>query len=132
MTTMRWWRSRLFRGTNLIATVLLAVVALAAIAPSVFTRVDPTEQDLHDIFSGPSKAHVFGTDGLGQDLYSRLVYGSRPVVVGVLIAVIVAVLIGAVVGLVSGYLGGTADLVIARISDILLAIPALLILLVVY
>ena len=130
--TTRWWRSPLFRGTNLIATVWLAVVALAAIAPSLFTRVDPTEQDLHDIFSGPSKAHVFGTDGLGQDLYSRLVYGSRPVAVGVLIAVIVAVFIGAVVGLVSGYLGGTADLVIARISDILLAIPALLILLVVY
>ena len=74
----------------------------------------------------PSTAHWFGTDHLGRDLYTRVVYGTASSVTSALIAVVIGLFAGGLIGLLSGFLGGWVDIVLARLVDILLAIPSFL------
>ena len=100
--------------------------------PSVFTSKTIDELDLALVLKGPTKEHWLGTDTLGQDVYSRLVYGTRPTVVAMLVAVIVATILGVTLGLLAGYLGGIVDNVISRFAEIIFSIPAIIVLLVVF
>jgi peptide/nickel transport system permease protein len=106
--------------------VLLALTALGA--PLVATH-DPIAVDTPDRLQAPSRAHLFGTDDLGRDVYSRVVYGSRVSLgiafTGTVLALVVAVAIAGV----SGYFGGAADLAIQRVVDATEALPGLLIIL---
>ena len=120
------------RSIAILAIAWLALVLLAAAWPDLLAPLDPTDQDLSVILQGPSREHWLGTSGLGQDLLSRIVYGARPAVLGILIAVGVATAVGTVGGLIAGYFGGLTDGVLNRIADILFAIPGLIIVLVVY
>jgi peptide/nickel transport system permease protein len=87
---------------------------------------DPSAQDLAGRLAPPSADHWFGTDELGRDLYSRLLYGGR-VTLGMVITVVVLVApVGLVVGTVAGYAGGLADRVLMRVTDIFLAFPRLI------
>jgi peptide/nickel transport system permease protein len=81
--------------------------------------------------TGPSAAHLLGTDDLGRDLLSRLLYGARSVVLVPLIATFLAFAIGGLVGVVAGYTGGRFDAFVSRVIDVMLALPPLLIVLVV-
>jgi peptide/nickel transport system permease protein len=93
----------------------------------VIAPYDPLEQDGRAELVGPSAAHPFGTDELGRDLLSRVIYGSRTsLMVGVL-AVTLGSLIGVTSGLAAGYVGGWLDALIMRVLDVLLAFPAILI-----
>ena len=74
----------------------------------------------------PSSAHIMGTDDLGRDVYSRLLYGGKPTLIVPFIVVILAVLIGAPLGAIAGYRGGWVDRVIMRITDLFLAFPSIL------
>lgn len=99
---------------------LLLVVALTAplVAP-----YDPTEIKLSDGLLGPSKVHILGTDSLGRDVFSRMVYGSRISLIIGFIAVGLATIIGLILGAAAGYYGGKVDSIIMRIVDIMLCIP---------
>ncbi len=109
-----------------IVLALLAVVAAAApwIAPH-----DPLAVNLPEALLGPSAAHWFGTDQLGRDVLSRLIYGSRISLLIGFIAVGISVLIGTAVGAIAGFYGGWIDAVLMRLVDTLLSIPTIFLLL---
>lgn len=109
----------------------LALVVFAAAVPGLLASRGPLTQDLAASLQGPSVSHPLGTDILGRDLLSRVAYGAAGALSGTLVALAVAVALGVTLGLLAGFAGGPADAVISRISDILFAIPAIVILLVV-
>ena len=112
--------------SNPISTIGVAGVLLLLIvtvfAPIIATH-DPLEISLTGRFLPPSGEHLFGTDHLGRDIFSRVVYGSRISLTVGFITLIEATLIGTIIGLVAGYTGGTVDSVIMRITDVFLAFP---------
>ncbi|MBV9168994.1 MAG: ABC transporter permease [Chloroflexi bacterium] len=112
---------RLVIGGTLV--VLLVLVALFA---PLFTRYDPTVGDVSNSLMPPSSAHWLGTDDLGRDVLSRVIYGSRVSLSVAVISVGIGLCIGVSVGLIAGYAGGTVDLLLMRLIDALLAFPALL------
>lgn len=108
---------------------IVALVIMAIFAPLMHTA-DPLAQNYFTLNQGPSLSHWFGTDGVGEDLYSRVVYGLRvPLMVG-LIGSIITVGIGTLVGLFAGYFGGLLDTVLSRFTDLMFAFPAFLLALV--
>ncbi|HEY2173821.1 MAG TPA: ABC transporter permease [Mycobacteriales bacterium] len=125
-----FWRIARSDWTALIgAVVVLLYVVIAVIGPYITqasTAADPSRAYLT-----PSLSHPLGTDSFGQGVLSEIIVGTRPIMeVGVL-AALITVFVGVVVGLVSGYLGGTADNVIMRITDVFLTIPGLPIVLII-
>ena len=118
------WR-RLRRNRAAVAAgVVLALIALVAIAaPWLPGLADPTLQNLKLGATPPSPAHPFGTDDLGRDLLARVAYGGRISLMVGLIATLVSLLIGVTWGAVSGYRGGTLDLFMMRVVDILDSLP---------
>jgi peptide/nickel transport system permease protein len=110
-------------GTGLAIT---AIVLLCALAAPLLAPYDPNEQDYLAITDQPSLAHPLGTDDLGRDLLSRMIYGSRVSLEVGLIAVGIAVSVGVSLGIVAGYSGGIADDVIMRIVDAIQAFPSLI------
>ena len=106
---------------------LLMVVAYAAIALGVgFLPLRDPLQISSDRLAAPTAAFPFGTDALGRDLFSRVLFGARLSMQVAVFSVAAATLVGSVLGLVSGYLGGIADLVIGRVMDVFFAFPAIL------
>ena len=112
------------------ATVLLLLILAAIFAPRV-APYDPLSQSLVDrlkppAFAGGSSAHLLGTDKLGRDVLSRLIYGSRISLSISLMVILITSVAGTVLAIISGYLGGWVDAFLMRITDIGLAFPALL------
>lgn len=109
----------------------LLVALIAAAAASLLAPYDPTATDLDAVLARPSGAHLLGTDNLGRDLLSRLMYGGQLSLLGVVQAVVTVLAIGVPLGLLAGFAGGWLDRLISFLVDIALAIPTLVILLVV-
>ena len=108
---------------GLIVAVLLVVLSLAA---PLLATYDPAVQSLRDRLQPPSAAHWLGTDELGRDVYSRLLFGGR-VTLGMVVSVVLLVApFGLVVGCVAGYAGGIVDRIVMRVTDIFLAFPQLI------
>jgi peptide/nickel transport system permease protein len=106
------------------ATIIVFFVALALFAPWI-APYDPNAPDWIAIRAAPDAAHWFGTDDLGRDVLSRVVFGTRASLAAGVVSVSVAVLIGLPLGLAAGYFGGLADMAISRLADALLACPFL-------
>jgi peptide/nickel transport system permease protein len=123
---IRYAASYLARRPGLIAAILwLALVVFAAFLPSLIAPDSPLAVTV-DIKAAPSWHHLFGTDEIGRDLFSRVVYGAQLSMRASLIAIGVGLVIGAPLGLLSGYAGGRLDSGLMRVVDVLLAIPSLL------
>lgn len=115
-------RSRLaLPGLAIVLVFVIAGVFAPLIAP-----YDPYKNDLMNVLLPPSAEHWFGTDELGRDLFSRVVYGARISLLEGVFAVALAMIIGVPIGTVSGYVGGRTDAVIMRVIDVLLAFPGVL------
>jgi peptide/nickel transport system permease protein len=126
MASLLWGRFRRHPGA-MAASVLLIVLISALILVS-FSPYDPEESNIARRLEPPSLEHPFGTDGLGRDLLTRVLYGGRiSVTVGSLV-VVITLLIGIPVGAVSGYFGGWIDNILMRITDTALSLPTLLVL----
>lgn len=108
---------------------IIVLVAAAVFAPWV-VPYNPSNQDFA-LLDGPSLAHPFGTDSLGRDILSRVIYASRVELTVSLTAVFLGVALAAVVGMVSGYFGGITDSTIQRVNDVWLAFPGLILLLII-
>jgi peptide/nickel transport system permease protein len=107
----------------------IVVMAAVAIFAPLIAPYNPAQIDGTNILSAPSRQHLFGTDMLGRDIFSRIVYGSR-ISLGIgFIAVGIAVAIGISLGSIAGYYGGRIDSVLMRIVDIMLCFPALFLIL---
>ena len=112
------------------AIVILIFILMAIFAP-IIAPYGETEPDLLNRLQDPSLTHLLGTDELGRDLFSRMLYGSRlSIAIGILPSLI-SLVIGVIAGLVAGYFGGWIDYVIMRIADVMLSVPSLLLAMVV-
>jgi oligopeptide transport system permease protein len=122
----RAWR-RLLRNRFAAASlvVVAALVLVALLAPLIASH-DPSAQVLDSTYESPSWRHLMGTDGLGRDWFSRLVYGARVSLTVGLFAQAVVLVIGLPVGLIAGYAGKTADNLLMRFTDLVYAFPDLL------
>jgi peptide/nickel transport system permease protein len=144
--------SRIWGGFSVLLSSRIAVIGLAIVFFWVFVAVfaplltpyTPLEQDWKAPNQGPTKAHILGTDELGRDLWSRLIYGARVVLVilpmsesfwipggTALWGVFVALLVGTTLGLLSGYYGGWIDEIVMRLLDAMMAIPIILLFLII-
>ena len=121
----RGWLQLRANGLAMIGLVTVLVMIVASLAAPIIARQDPAAQDLAGRLAAPSAAHWFGTDELGRDLFSRVLYGGR-ITLGMVVAVVLLVApLGLAVGSVAGYLGGFADRVMMRVTDVFLAFPRL-------
>ena len=124
------WRdalSRLLRnGPAIVGLVLIAIFVVGALFAPVIARYDPTMGVLSDSMRGPSLAHLMGTDLLGRDEFSRVLYGARISLTVGIVAVVCGLAFGMVVGAVAGGAGGVLDAVLMRMIDVLLAVPGIL------
>jgi peptide/nickel transport system permease protein len=120
----RGFRGRWYRTPSFVAGIsILTLIVLAAAAAPLITKYNPTEQDLLHTLSGPSSSHWLGTDDLGRDVWSRLVYGARTDLRVAFLAVLFPFVIGTMIGLVSGYFGGWIDTVTNWLVNIVVAFP---------
>jgi peptide/nickel transport system permease protein len=104
------------------ATIVLCLIIVALLA-DVIAPYDPTSIDVYNVLSPPSKAHLLGTDDLGRDLLSRIIWGSRVSLMVGFVAVGIALMIGVIIGSMAGFYGGKIDAVLMRFVDIMLAFP---------
>ena len=125
-----WYKGWLtFRSNTLamLGLMVLAFLILAAILAPVLATHDPFAQNLGQRLLAPGEGgHFFGTDSLGRDIYSRLLYGARISIYIVILVVMVAPVVGLIVGTVAGYAGGWIDILLMRMTDIFLACPRLI------
>jgi peptide/nickel transport system permease protein len=110
-------------GLVVIITIVVAAVFAPIVAPYGYN-----ETDIANRLQSPSRDHVFGTDGAGRDVFSRVVYGARVSMHVGIASVVIGMLCAAAVGLLSGYVGGFADSCIQRVVDALMSIPTLILL----
>ncbi|MDP3791472.1 MAG: ABC transporter permease [Candidatus Omnitrophota bacterium] len=110
------------------AAFILLMVVSALFAPFIANH-SPTVVDSKSVLTAPSKEHIFGTDRLGRDIFSRIVYGSRISLSIGFVAVGIAVLIGMVFGAVAGYYGGKLDNILMRLVDLMLCFPTIFLIL---
>jgi peptide/nickel transport system permease protein len=103
-------------------TILIIIVAAAVFAPLI-APYSPTQQDLTNILAGPSARHWLGTDELGRDIFTRLLYGARTDLSVAFIAVLSPFVLGTILGAAAGYFGGWLDSVVMRIADVVVAFP---------
>lgn len=104
---------------------LAVVILLAACFPSFFTSQDPYKAVMTEASAAPSAQHWFGTDKLGRDLYTKVIYGTRISLSTSFLLVGIVFVLGTALGILAGYFGGVADAVIMRISDMMMSFPGL-------
>lgn len=127
MKVMRSPRARISSTSFLVCAIFLAIVTLAAIFAPFVAPYNPDQVDLLNIQAGPSMAHWLGTDSLGRDTLSRMIYGARTALLAPLLVVVFSTVIGILLGLLAGWRGGWIDSVLGRIFDVVFAFPSLLI-----
>ena len=110
----------------LLAFAVIALVIAWSLVPGLFTSYDPVNGVPAEKLLGPGVRHWLGTDHLGRDLYTRVVYGTASSVSSALIAVSIGLAAGGLIGLLAGFLGGWVDVLLARLMDVLLSIPSFL------
>lgn len=116
---------------NLVGLGIILVIIFAAVFAPYLTPYDPNRQDLSRTLQPPSNEHLMGTDQLGRDVFTRLLFGARISLRVAVLVVIITLLIGTTVGVIAGYTGGLVDEGLMRIVDILLAFPGILLALVI-
>ncbi len=103
---------------------VLSIVSIAIFAPYIATH-NPNESILTEATKAPSSDNLFGTDRMGRDLFSRVIYGTRTSLYSTLILVLSVLVLGGVLGIVSGYLGGIVDIIIMRFADMMVSFPGM-------
>ena len=106
------------------ALLALGIFLVALLAPLIATH-DPNASTLSDAVLPPSAQHWFGTDKMGRDLFSRVIYGTRTSILSTLILVAGILVVGGVLGIVAGYCGGVVDTLIMRVADMMVAFPGM-------
>ncbi len=132
-TIGRWYspsvfaRARRFGWATTALVVILGLIVLVAIFAPLVAPDSPTATNILDTSAGPTFSHLLGTDSLGRDILSRLIYGSRVSLLGPLIVVLLSSVIGTALSISSVWIGGWYSVVIGRILDLLFSVPSLLI-----
>jgi peptide/nickel transport system permease protein len=122
----RAWRRLKQRKGAMVGLAIVALVIVLAIFAPVVAPYDPAQQSWTAVRKPPSAAYWFGTDEVGRDLLSRIIYGARASLSAGVISVAIAIAIGVPLGLLAGYMGGFIDGLISRFTDAMLACPFLI------
>lgn len=118
---------KLFRDPGTVfGLILVFVILLLAGGANWLTTFDPHEQNLVNAFSLPGQPHLLGTDHLGRDIWSRILFGARNTLTSAFFVLLLVLCISSVVGVIAGYFGGRIDFILMRIVDIFLAFPTIL------
>lgn len=120
------WQSLKANKRFLIGATFVLVLIFTTIFADLIAPFEMREQDLSNALQTPNLVNLMGTDNLGRDVFSRIIYGGRTSLVIGVSAVGIALLVGGTLGILAGYYKGTLDLIIMRLSDILLSIPSIL------
>ncbi|MEP6942351.1 MAG: ABC transporter permease [Betaproteobacteria bacterium] len=122
----RAWRKLLNRRAAVVAgAVVFGFILIALLAPMV-APYDPLQTSWSAIRKAPSAAHWFGTDEIGRDVLSRVIFGARASLLAGLVSVCISLAFGVPIGLIAGYVGGVTDALISRVTDAMLACPFLI------
>ena len=117
------WAKALSNPLALAGFVIISLILLLALTAPWLAPYDPNAIDVKAILLPPSSAHLMGTDGLGRDVFSRMLYGARISLLVGIVAVGIATAIGIVLGSLAGYYRGWCDVIIMRLVDVMLSIP---------
>ena len=123
-----FWRRFLSNWRAIVAAVVLGMIVLGVIFAPLLTPYERDTQDLRNRFQPPSAEHWMGTDDLGRDLFTRVLYAGRASLTVGGLAVLVSLIVGVTIGLISGYFGGWSDNILSRITEIFLSVPRLFVL----
>ncbi|MDC7124620.1 MAG: ABC transporter permease [Spirochaetales bacterium] len=116
--------------SGLIGTIIIALLLITAIFAPILSPYDFSTQNISERLSGPTSEHHLGTDHLGRDLLSRIIYGTRIALKVAIPAVIISLFIGVLLGLIAGYFGGIIDYIIIIILDTIQSLPSIVLALV--
>jgi peptide/nickel transport system permease protein len=122
----RFLRVFLGRPVVIFGTVIIFIVLICAIFPSQIAPYNPNKQDYNSVLQAPSAKHLLGTDPLGRDIFSRIIFGARTALIIAICAITLATVAGTALGLAAGYFGGWTYVIIMRFVDALMAFPAML------
>lgn len=129
-TSRRWlfWRKIVRRWSTVFGLLFILLLVVVSLFPGLFASGDPASTDFSAVLVGPGSPHHFlGTDSLGGDVYTRLIYGTRVTFGSALLAVVVATVIGVPFGLLAGYYGGRLDAFLQAATDGMMSVPAIII-----
>jgi peptide/nickel transport system permease protein len=122
----RAWRRFRRHKMAMVGIIFLAVLILIALAAPIVAGNDPTKMDPRQSMQPPTADHLLGTDVAGRDIWARLVFGARVSLAVGLVAVSISMTISLVLGTLSGYYGGTVDMAIMRLTDVMMVFPGLI------
>jgi peptide/nickel transport system permease protein len=128
-SSRRFLRRALRKPLGVASAAYLILLTLACVLAPLIAPYGPLAEDLANVQEGPSAAHLLGTDELGRDVLSRLLYGGQLTLLGVVECVAVLLVISLPVGLAAGYLGGWVDRSVSSVADLLLSVPAIIVVL---
>jgi len=120
------WRAARRKPVGAMSLVIILVMVFMALFAEAIAPFDPVFQDYDSIMQPPTPLHLFGTDNLGRDLFSRIIHGSRISLQIGIAAMILSTGLGAAIALVSGFAGGKLDLVVQRVMDAWMAFPLII------
>ena len=123
---LEMWRALIQNKAAVLGLCIIVFLVFLALFGRFIMPYDPNMQDMGNTLAEPSNAHLFGTDQLGRDIFSRVIDGTKISLRVGLSAVAIALSIGTVLGAVAGYRGGKTDTIIMRIMDMMLSIPSIL------
>jgi peptide/nickel transport system permease protein len=124
------WRRFKRHKLAMIGAIVLLILVVGALAAPIIAHHDYAKSDITNSLKGPSSGHPFGTDNIGRDQFSRVIYGGRiSLLIGVSVALMAGIL-GTVIGAIAGYYGRWVDQILMRVTDLFLAIPLLVILII--
>lgn len=118
-----WLRRNLLVGVGLVIILFWFIIVLIGPAIAPF---DPLQQNVRDRLQAPAEVHAFGTDELGRDMFSRVLYGARITIPSGIAVIVVGSTLGVIVGAVAGYLGGRWDEILMRIAELFMAFPTII------
>jgi ABC-type dipeptide/oligopeptide/nickel transport system permease subunit len=122
----RFFKVFLGRPIVIFGAIIIVILLICAVFPELIAPYNPLKQDLKNVLLQPSSEHLLGTDALGRDLLSRIIFGARTAVMVGIVALSIAAVSGMTLGLIAGYFGGITYTVIMRFIDALMAFPVLL------
>ncbi|WP_180355987.1 ABC transporter permease [Aliirhizobium smilacinae] len=122
----RAWKKMKRNKSAIVGLIIVLFFAILAIAAPILPIADPIATSWGAIRKAPSAAHWLGTDDLGRDILSRMIWGAQASLMAGVVSVMIAVVIGVPFGLIAGYFGGWPDMIISRVTEALLAMPFLI------
>jgi peptide/nickel transport system permease protein len=120
------WRFLRSNPLSLLGLVLVVITFVLVVAAPLISPYDPLEQNIRNRMQPPGGAYLFGTDGFGRDILSRVLYGGRLSLPLALVVVVSASVVGTLAGALAGYRGGVVDEIVMRFADLVLAFPSII------